>query len=369
MPGDCRSASHASVTSIFGGCFSSTHQSSPLLKIRLGAAKFSETRTAPHSSETPMETSLQLCYPVLTLEGEELLPAGAHLTKGTMEALVRSAKAQNYPAMRLMDYGTIASDLQRICQKPFYRNIFSDPVRTKDVFETMQRVTLPQPLLEIYRYFRTHDPYDYWHILTVFALSLLLAQDLIDDRKELAREVAASPSHDFGKICVPLEILTKQTPLTVKEQERLSHHPAAGYVILSYYLGDPEHPAAITARDHHERANGSGYPGGARLQNRIVEIVACGDVFDALISQRPYRPHSYDLRSALEEISLQAEQGAFSTDVVHALISHCRKSFPGQQMESEFSHERRGTSPAGNLYQGARLCRFESGCGEEDEEA
>lgn len=312
-----------------------------------------------------MGTSLQLCYPVLTLEGEELLPAGAYLTRETMEGLVRSAKARNFPAMRLMEYGTIASDLRRVCQNPLYRNIFADPVRTKAVFETMQRVTLPQPLLEIYRYFRIHDPYDYWHILTVFALSLLLAQDLIDDRKELAQEVAASPSHDFGKICVPLEVLTKQTPLTEKEQELLSHHAAAGYVILSHYLGDPAHPAAITARDHHERNNGSGYPSGTTLQNRIVEIVACGDVFDALISQRPYRPLSYDLRTALEEISLQAEQGAFSMDVVHALISHCRKSFP-RQLEGEFSHEKRGTSPAGNVYQGVKLCRFEPGCGKED---
>jgi len=310
-----------------------------------------------------MERSLQLCYPVLTLDGEELLPAGTYLTKETMEELTRPARERPFPVKQLLEYGSIASDLQRIFQKPPYNRIFSDPARTKEVFETMQRVTFPQPLLEFYRHFKIHDPYDYWHILTVFALSLLLAQDLIDDRKELAREVLASPSHDFGKLCVPLAVLTKRTPLDEPEQELLSHHAAAGYVLLSHYLGDSEHPAAITARDHHERCNGSGYPRGITLQNRIVEIVACGDVFDALISQRPYRPRSYNVRTALEEMTLQAEQGAYGLDVVHALINHCREPIPGQG-ERRFSHEKRGTSPGGNLYRGVKPCRFDSPCGQ-----
>jgi len=311
-----------------------------------------------------MEKPLQLCYPVLTLDGEELLPAGAYLTHGTLAELTRSAEARNFPVNRLLEFGTIAADLQRICQHPPYLQMFSDPVRKQDVFDTMQRVMLPQPLLDIYTFFRTQDPYTYWHILTVFALSLLLAQDLIDDRKELAREVAASPSHDFGKVCVPLAVLNKTTPLDEHEQQKLSHHAAAGYVILSYYLKDPNHPAAITARDHHERCDGSGYPRGIRLQNRIVEIVSAGDVFDALISQRPYRPLSYDLRTALEDMTLQAESGAFSTDVVHALIRCIRKAFP-RQVDEEFSLEKRGTPPPGNKYRGIKLCRYENDCGTE----
>lgn len=311
-----------------------------------------------------MGTSRQLCYQVLTLDREELLPAGTCLTQATMEALVRSAERRQFPAVRFMEHGTIAADLQRLCQRPPYEQMFSDPVRRKDVFAAMRRVELPQPLLDIYNYFKTHDPYTYWHLLTVFALALLLAQDLIEDRKELAREVAASPSHDFGKICVPLAVLKKATPLNERDQQLLSHHAAAGYVILSYYLRDPNHPAAITARDHHERCDGSGYPGGIKLQNRIVEIVAGGDVFDALISPRPYRPVSYDLRTALEEMTLQAEQGAISADVVHALIRCSRKALPGQAAVG-FSLETRGTPPPGNHYRGISPCRFEPICRQE----
>ena len=305
-----------------------------------------------------MEKPLQLCYPVRTLDGKELLPAGADVTSETMAELVRSARAEKYPTMRLMEYGTIAKDLRSYCDHPPYNQIFSDTTRTEAVFDSMQRIKFVQPLLDIYGHFKTHDPYTYRHILTVFALSLLLSQELIDDRKELAREVVAASNHDFGKICVPLAVCKKSSPLDDNERQQLSHHAAAGYVLLSYYLKDPDHPAAITARDHHERCNGSGYPRGITLRNRIVGIVAVGDVFDALISPRPYRPRSYDLRAALEEVTMLAESGAVSADVVRALISNNRRGHP-HYTDCTLSHEQRGTPPSGNLYRGANLCQFQ----------
>ena len=313
-----------------------------------------------------MEKALQLCYPVLTLDRKELLPAGAWLTPETMTELVRSAPAETFPTMRLMEYGTIARDLRRFCEQPPYRQIFSDPKRTKAVFDAMQRVESVQPLLEIYLHLRNHDPYTYRHILTVFALSLLLAQDLLDDRKELGREVAAASNHDFGKVCVPLAICSKTTPLNEHERHQLSHHAAAGYVLLSYYFRDPNHPAAITARDHHERCDGSGYPRGIALQNRLVEIVAVGDVFDALISPRPYRSRSYDLRTALEEVTMLGESGAVSMEVVRALIS-CNRKDQASYTDCTPSREQRGTPPPGNLYQGASPCHYQPECGLEED--
>jgi hypothetical protein len=308
-----------------------------------------------------MEKPLQLCYPVLTLDHRELLPAGALLTEGTMNDLVRSAEGETYPKLRFMEYGTIADDLQRFCTEPPYGQIFSDPKRTSEVFRTMQQMEFVKPLLDIYGHFKAQDPYTYRHILTVFALSLLLAQDLIEDREDLATQILAAPNHDFGKLCVPLSVCKKDTPLSEHERQLLSHHAAAGYVLLSYYMKDPNHPAAITARDHHERCNGKGYPRGINLQNLIVEIVAVGDVFDALICERPYRTTSYDLRTALELLTGQAESGAISKDVVRALIGCNRKSHPCFR-DCAFSREKRGTHPPGNLYRGVSLCRFHSEC-------
>jgi len=305
-----------------------------------------------------MENPLQLCYPVRTLDGKELLPAGAFLTQSTMKGLVRLAEMETFSVMRLMEYDTVAADLHSICSAPPYCRIFSDPVRRNEIFKTMNRVEFVQPLLDIYGFFKIHDPYTYRHILTVFALTLLLAQDLLDNRGKLAKAVAAAPNHDFGKICVPLDVCKKTTPLNERDQALLSHHPAAGYVLLSFYLKDSSHPAAITARDHHERRDGSGYPRRMALRNRVTEIVAVGDIFDALISRRPYRSQPYDLRAALEELSLQAKGGTISEEVVNALISCNREDHPCHT-DCSFSHELRGTPPPGNLYQGITPGRFE----------
>jgi HD-GYP domain-containing protein (c-di-GMP phosphodiesterase class II) len=307
--------------------------------------------------EISMEFHLQLCYPVLTPDGKELLAAGTFLTHDTMEELACLAGKENFPVKKLLEYDTVSEDLHSICNEPPYCRIFSDPVRRKEIFKTMNQLEFVQPMLDIYGYFKTCDPYTYRHILTVFAMTLLLSQDLIDNREELAIAVAGAPNHDFGKICVPLEVCKKTTPLNLREQALLSHHAAAGYVLLSYYLKNPIHPAAITARDHHERCDTSGYPRGIALRNRVVEIVAVGDVFDALISSRPYRVQSYDLRTSLEELSLQAKGGTLSEDVVNALISCNRENHPCRT-QCRFSHELRGTPPPDNNYQGITPCRY-----------
>jgi HD-GYP domain-containing protein (c-di-GMP phosphodiesterase class II) len=313
-----------------------------------------------------MENPVQLCYPVRTLDRTELLPAGTYLTPETMADLVRRARTQTFPTMRLMEYGTIATDLHSYCELSPYNQIFSNPKRMKDIFDTMRRVELAQPLLDIYGYFKANDHYTYRHILTVLALTLLLAQDFMENRQDLSGDVAALPNHDFGKICVPLEICKKTTLLTEREGYLLSHHAAAGYVLLSFYYQDSDHPAAITARDHHERCDGSGYPRGIVLRDRIVEIVAVGDVFDALISPRPYRPTSYDLRTALEEVTVLAESGAVSSDVVRALVG-CNRGGQPSHADCVVSQEMRGVPPADNLYRGISPCRYQAECAREDD--
>ena len=59
--------------------------------------------------------------------------------------------------------------------------------------------------------------------------------------------------------------------------------------------------AARVARDHHEFRDGSGYMRGVKLNDPMVEIVAVCDIYDGLLSPRPYRTAAYDNRTALEE--------------------------------------------------------------------
>lgn len=296
---------------------------------------------------------LLLYYPVKTLENRELLPAGAVLTADTMEALARTSHAETFPRVRLMEFGTIATDLLHICKHPPYNRMFSNVKRAQSVFDALKQAETIKPLLDIYAYFKVNDPYTYRHILTVYALSLLLGQELLSDRDDLSAILRGASNHDFGKTCVSLEICKKTNPLTEQERHNLTHHSLAGYVLLSYYYRNPEHPAAIVARDHHERRNSVGYPRGIKLENTMVEIVAVCDLLDALVSPRPYRPLSYDFRSALEEITQLVLNGAISSDVVSALVC-CARGDEKSYRDCNVSHERRGSSPAGNMYCGAR---------------
>jgi HD-GYP domain-containing protein (c-di-GMP phosphodiesterase class II) len=213
----------------------------------------------------------------------------------------------------------------------------------------MGRVVLPVPVLESFEYFREHDFYTYHHSLMVFALSTLLAKDLLPDTRARVRLAATGPTHDMGKICVPLEILRKSSPLTRAEHDFLDHHTKAGHVLLSYYFQDARHLAPAVARDHHERKDGSGHPCGTEQRDLLVEIIAVCDIYDALISPRPYRPTSYDNRTALEELTRLAERNVIGWDVVKALVGHSRR-VKVQFSECQISKEKRGSPPEGNVY-------------------
>ena len=290
----------------------------------------------------------RLTHAVTDRDGTLLLNAGTRLTRQVMEASV-SRQAGAMATCRLLDYRQVRSDLLSFFAVPPYDLIFQEAHRQETLLEIAGDVVLPEPVLESLYHFREWDFYTYRHTLLVFALSILIARELIDDRDALLQEVMAGPTHDIGKLCVPLEILTKETPLTEAQHAHLRHHALAGYVLLSRYFRDPGILAAEVARDHHERRDGSGYPLGISIDNQMIDIIMVSDVYDALISPRPYRPVSYDNRTALEELTRQAEAGTISETVARILVALNRRAQP-HFSQCVVSTERRGTPPSKNVY-------------------
>ena len=288
-------------------------------------------------------------FPVHTLDNQQLLPAGAEVSGETLDALISSRVAISYDSLSLLQHGSVKEDILTFLRTPPCNIIFSDPQKVTELLHLMDTVHLALPFLQSLDYFKEYDFYTYRHILMVFAFSTLLAKDLLPDYKDWIQQAATGPTHDFGKVCVPLEILKKTTPLTRTERSIIEHHTTAGYVLLCYYLGGPHHPAARVARDHHERRDGSGYPRGVTLMDLLVEVISVADIYDALISPRPYRAASYDNRTALEEITLLAEKNKISWDVVRALVAHNRKEKP-HFSECDVSYEKRGRPPQGNVH-------------------
>ncbi len=292
---------------------------------------------------------LTLRYPIHALDHQLLFPSGAFLTKEALDAAISSVGAYSYQEYSLASYDSVKEDCLKFLGSPPYETIFSDKKEIQDFLAILETVHLPVPVLQSLGYFKQKDVHTYAHILVVFALSTLLARDLIPDYRECIQLFAAGPTHDIGKICVPLHILKKTTPLTQTERGFIEHHTVAGYVLLAYYGKGIEPLASKVAIDHHERRDASGYPRGLLLNDPVIEVIAVSDVYDALIRPRPYRSSPYDNRTALEEITKMAEEKKIGWDVVKALIAHNRKSKP-HYGDLAISGEKRGSPPPNNVY-------------------
>jgi HD-GYP domain-containing protein (c-di-GMP phosphodiesterase class II) len=293
------------------------------------------------------EISLQ--HSIHTLEGTELVPAGVSLTEDMIPEIIASNSNPPVKSMSLMRFGSVKNDILDFFENTAYKNIFDNHEEDKDVLNVMEEMLVPIPVLEALDYFRKYDFYTYRHMLMVFALATPMIKMLFPDNKSQLHNAKAGPAHDLGKICVPLNILMKRDPLTSLERKVLFQHPAAGYVLLSYYTGTPADFSAIVARDHHERRDGSGYMTGVELNDPMVEIVAVADIYDALISPRPYRPVSFDNRTALEVMTTMAQQGQISWEMLKALIALNRKGKPDFR-SFKVSLEKRGTPPPDSAY-------------------
>lgn len=129
------------------------------------------------------------------------------------------------------------------------------------------------------------------HIARVAGYVGVIARNLGFDPEEIRILKLASTMHDVGKIGVPDAILLKPGPLSAEERAEMEKHAERGRRILEGSTSDVVRLAAEIAESHHERWDGTGYPKGLRgeaipLSGRIVAVA---DVFDALVTERPYK--------------------------------------------------------------------------------
>ncbi len=145
------------------------------------------------------------------------------------------------------------------------------------------------------------DPYTAGHQQRVGRLAVALAGRMRYAQEQLRAVRLAAIIHDIGKLYVPAEILCKPSRLSEIELRLLESHAVAGYEILKGI--DFPWPIAEIVHQHHERLDGSGYPGGLMHDEILPEarIVGVADVVEAISSHRPYRPALGD-EAAVREI-------------------------------------------------------------------
>ncbi len=140
------------------------------------------------------------------------------------------------------------------------------------------------------------------------------------DCVELLR--VAAPMHDIGKIGIADRVLLKPGDLTEEERGEMKRHTEIGHELLCGSKSELLAMAASIALTHHERFDGAGYPRGLAGEEIPIEgrIVAAADVFDALISDRAYRP-AFPLEEAVETMK-RGRGTQFDPVVLDALLEN-----------------------------------------------
>lgn len=189
------------------------------------------------------------------------------------------------------------------------------------LYHQLQRA-IRQSFLGLANALEAKDPYTRGHAERVGVWGRRLASALGLPPEDVDTVTQAGLLHDLGKIGVPEAVLRKRGPLDHAEWALMRNHALIGAQIVAPF--DFFADGALAIRHHHERWDGSGYPDG--LAGAAIplgaRIVAVADVFDALTSDRPYRP-ALTRDAALAYLTAEAGR-TLDADVVAVLLGLAR---------------------------------------------
>jgi putative two-component system response regulator len=195
-------------------------------------------------------------------------------------------------------------------------------MRTAELKQALERIK-EASLETIYRLSIASDYRDEdtgAHVKRVSRYAAALARHIGLDESTVESILYAAPMHDLGKIGIPDNILTKPSGLEPVEWEIMKQHTVIGAKILRGSDAEFISIAETIARCHHEKWDGSGYPGGLKgteipISSRITSIA---DVFDSLTSMRPYK-QPFSIEKSMD-IMKEGRGTHFDPDLVNSFF-------------------------------------------------
>ncbi len=253
------------------------------------------------------DETMVLAQDVVDDFGRVLVTAGTNLKREIVERLLRkeiTAVAVSCPPVRgrnqeMSTLPNLISAATRLKMVQTMQNAFRHrggiaahlPYLRECIRQVIQELSSKESLLIYLTDIRQKSDYLYGHCVDVgvFAVAFGLAMGL--SRDEIYILGIGGLLHDYGKTCIPNDIIEKNGPLTPDEFEQVKKHAAFGYNILRAET-KVDSRIALVALQHHERPDGRGYPWGVEGEeiHPLARIIAVADVYDALITDRVYRP-------------------------------------------------------------------------------
>lgn len=189
-------------------------------------------------------------------------------------------------------------------------------------------------VIECVNQLKMADQYTYTHCLNVSLYALLLGKWLNLGETLLHDLILSGILHDIGKARIPSYILNKVEPLLDREFEVIKKHPILGYEIIKDIpqIDGRVKEAVLT---HHEKLNGEGYPFGLR-ENRLglyARIISIADVYDAITSDRVYRPKSTPFEAFKEFERIGLGTGWFDPAILLCFFSNIARYYTGSTVK------------------------------------
>ena len=162
------------------------------------------------------------------------------------------------------------------------------------------------------------DPYTLGHSVRVGQLSMMIGETLGLPDAQLQHLEIGGYLHDIGKIGVRDSVLLKPGALTPEERQMIEQHPKIGLDILRP-VDLPVEVVQFVGR-HHEKLDGSGYPGGLKAEELTIisRIGTVADIYDALITDRPYRA-GMTAKETMDILKREVWDGKLDQEIVMAM--------------------------------------------------
>jgi len=260
--------------------------------------------------------------PVIILSGDEQEKKKA-LNQGASDFVSKPFDAEELKLriinnLKAKKYGDLIRDINEALQKEVMK-------KTKDIRNALQlaKEAEYEMVVKLGMISEFRDSETGQHIRRISYYAKLLAQLYGLSEEEQNLIFYAAPLHDVGKIGIPDNILKKPGPLTPEEFEIIKLHTTIGAKILE---SDPRFvtlkAGKIIAEQHHEKWNGTGYPYGLKGEDIHIyaRIVAICDVFDAMTSDRVYRP-AFSIEQSLD-IMKKGESSHFDPVLFRIFINN-----------------------------------------------
>ncbi|WP_061215277.1 HD-GYP domain-containing protein [Syntrophomonas wolfei] len=196
--------------------------------------------------------------------------------------------------------------------------VYDHVLRTYNVFKYLQNL-------------RNKDEYTLQHSVSVGILSIKIGQSLGLDTDKLRNLGIAGLLHDIGKSMISPDIINKPGPLDENEFKEIQKHPVYGYRIVNG-IKLQDYDIAQAVLQHHEHQDGNGYPLGVQGDkiNDFARIIAVADVFDALTSDRAYRPRMPLLQAV--DIIIKSSCGQLDPLASRRLLSYVLDITTGEKV-------------------------------------